>query len=152
MLAEASGGLTAAIKARDYVTVRIHVHDRSRPCCVERWLGDLIERRWLAEVVICSRVNEGVVSGNSMLEIFGRHRNTLISHFGPTSEIAETVGAEEEPGFGVDVRWCGIPPFAGDGVRVEDGPDWTAAIITIADSSECCIDEVVWIVLGVFGI
>src|ERR1700733_675713 len=69
---KATGRLTAAIKSGDHLAVHVDhlaaridaepgagvVDHRSRPCRIKRWLGNLVERLWLAEVGILAGIDE----------------------------------------------------------------------------------------------
>jgi hypothetical protein len=102
-------------------------------------LRDLVQRPWLAEILVYSPINERIVARYRLLEIARRHRNALVLHFDLLGEFAERIGGEEESGFDIDVRWVRIPPLARYSIGVEDGPDRPAPVVTVADAGKSAL-------------
>src|SRR5215203_1745780 len=155
--AEASRRLAAAIQARDYLAVQVDhltlginpqtgasvVQDRCGPCCIERWLGDGIERPWFAEIEVPAQLNETVISANGFLEIAGRHRNALVFHFDLAGELADGIGREEVASVNVDIWRFRIPLLAFNRCGIEDRPDRASAVMAIPYPRHRSVDPVV---------
>ena len=109
VLAEPTCGLATTIQTRNYLTVQVHnlalgidpqagarvVNDRRRPCGIEWWIGDLVQRIGLAEVLVDPLIDRGIVPRNGCLEVYGGHGDPLIFSYDLFREIRECVGLKK---------------------------------------------------------
>ena len=73
-------------------------------------------------------------------------------HHDLSCEVFEPIRAEEKTGFAIDVRRHRLPLLAAHRLGVEDRPDRSTAIVSVADPGQRRIDEVAWIVFDVLGV
>jgi hypothetical protein len=64
----------------------------------------------LIEIGIDPAFDKGIVPRHGLFEIGRRHRHALVLHDDLLGEIGEPVGAEDEAGSDVHLRWLGCQP------------------------------------------
>jgi len=75
-----------------------------------------------------------------------------VFHHNLLGEISQSFCAVEEPGIDVDVRRRRIPFLPRDGIVVENRPDRPAAIVSVVNSGERCVQKVIGVIFNVFGV
>ena len=167
VLAEAAGRFAAAIKARDHLAV--HVDDLAlgvdaqpgavswmtgvAQAAIERRLGDLVERRRLAEIARPRRRRRRNCSApRSLRDSAAASARAGISSRSSRRARRAVLALKKKPaamstfgGFGSQFSRC-------DRIAVEDRPDRTAAVVAVADAGHRRVEEVVRVVLDVLGV
>ena len=96
-----------------------------------------------AEIGIDARTNKGIVPGHRRFETARRHGNALVLHLYGACEFCHRVRSKEEAGGEVHIGRSGVPILPCNRVGIENGPDWTAAVMSVANAGERGVDEVV---------
>jgi hypothetical protein len=73
-------------------------------------------------------------------------------HHDLLGEIEEAIGAKEEAGVDIDIGRHRRPFFADNRIAVKNGPDRATAIVSVVNTGECGIQEIVGIPFEVLGI
>ena len=118
------------------------VRRRRSPRRMEWGCLDLVRWRRFAEISIDTGVDEIIVAGDSGLQPRWRHGHTLVFHHDPRRQLGDRIGGEEKPLGAINMRRFGAPAFALRGGGVEDGPDRTAAIMTVGNAGQRCVHPV----------